>query len=234
MSYHQMGEALVLSLTQLKGGYCTNILQPYQDGSWKQIRIRSYPNGPMYPTTVGLSDATIMADWKPGAVIKSTGYREVSGRHRRPTHPEDRLLLSPEVIIDRHCSQDQLIRLVEKAGIIHSGLGTLFPDLCESNHKLYKLPDLFDTSVGYVYCKDCKFWVDTYDKYRFKCLAGDTYVKGAPFKDLHELNRLYNNGSSEIYVGDALVRFALAEPWASPYIGEERCYLMVSHVIKLV
>ncbi|MBD3311208.1 MAG: hypothetical protein GF349_01770 [Candidatus Magasanikbacteria bacterium] len=237
-------KGIILSHTRMgatNSGFCTNILVEDGNGNPIQIRPRSLPNNNLFICSFGMNENQMMKKWRPGCWVRLPKFKYVVGEYRRPTHPEDVILdhyEGVEVDFEKIVKKSSYIELIEP--FCYRGIDELFPDVRikrGSFNKWYVPGGLnLNHSVGYIYSKEVKIYVD-FDKFRARITDENGNIINGPLKDEHLLRKLKKKKEKiqqkSLIYKNKLLRLSLANPWnEGNRMGESRCFVMVSHIVK--
>jgi len=199
--------------------------------AWRQIRPRLFPNEDLPYDSLGHDEAYVRRAWYPGARVEFDGYGDIPLAHRRPTHPEDVLVLdgSHYSVITSPMPAQNLLGLVQP--FTFGSVRELFPQLALSagSHSAYvPAGTAMERSVGYVRCSNLHLAEP--DKMLLRDGSGEMYLMHV--KDRFVLEAVI---AKEIKLGqqfrDLMVRFVLDDPYQGPEMPESRCYPVISHVV---
>jgi hypothetical protein len=199
--------------------------------AWRQIRPRLFPNDDLSYDSLGHDEAYVRRVWYPGARVEFDGYGDIPLAHRRPTHPEDVLVLGGsryDVIADPMSARN-LLGLVQP--FIFGSVRELFSQVVQSpgSHSAYVPAGTdMERSAGYVLCSNLHLAEP--DKILLRDGSGEMHLMHV--KDRFVLESVI---AKEIKLGqqfhDLVVRLVLDNPFQAPGMPESRCYPVISHVM---
>lgn len=199
--------------------------------AWRQIRPRLFPNEDLSYDSLGHSEAYVRQAWWPGARVEFDGYNDIPLAHRRPTHPEDVLVLngSHYDVITPPMSAQNLLGLVQP--FTFGSVRELFPQLVQSpgSHSAYvPAGTAMERSAGYVRCSNLHLAEP--DKILLRDGSGEMYLMHV--KDRFVLESVI---AKEIRLGqqfpDLVVRLVLDNPFQAPGMTGCHCYPVICHVV---